>query len=54
MQNLHGMKLLCVKARFKDRVMMLPESIVATLRAHLVRIKDLHEEDLAVRLGKVY
>ena len=33
---------------------MLPESIVATLRAHLVKVKALHEEDLAAGLGEVY
>jgi integron integrase len=39
---------------FKDRVTMLPESIAAILRAHLVKVKALHEEDLAVGLGEVY
>jgi integron integrase len=39
---------------FKDRVTMLPESIAATLRAHLVKVKALHEEDLAAGLGEVY
>ena len=33
---------------------MLPESIVATLLAHLVKVKALHEEDLAAGLGEVY
>lgn len=31
---------------FKNRVTMLPESIAAILRAHLVKVKALHEEDL--------
>jgi integron integrase len=39
---------------FKDRVTMLPESVAAILRAHLVKVKALHEEDLAVGLGEVY
>lgn len=39
---------------FKDRVTMLPESVAATLRAHLVKVKALHEEDLAAGLGEVY
>lgn len=38
----------------KDRATMLPESIVATLRAHLVKVKAFHEEDLAAGLGEVY
>jgi len=39
---------------FKDRVTMLPESVAATLRAHLVKVKALHEEDLAAGVGEVY
>lgn len=39
---------------FKDRVTMLPESIAAILRAHLVKVKALHEEDLAAGVGEVY
>ncbi len=39
---------------FKDRVTMLPESIVASLQAYLVKVKALHEEDLAAGLGEVY
>jgi integron integrase len=39
---------------FKDRVTMLPEVVVATLKAHLVKVKALHEEDLAQGYGEVY
>ncbi|MDD4910955.1 MAG: integron integrase [Sideroxydans sp.] len=39
---------------FKDRVTMLPESIVASLQAHLLKVKTLHDEDLAAGYGEVY
>jgi integron integrase len=39
---------------FKDRVTMLPESIVASLQAHLLKVKTLHEDDLAAGYGEVY
>jgi integron integrase len=39
---------------FKDRVTMLPETIVAAMQAHLVKVKALHEEDLAVGFGELY
>jgi len=39
---------------FKDRVTMLPESIVPALKAHLVKVQALHDEDLAQGLGEVY
>jgi len=39
---------------FKDRVTMLPEAVVATLKAHLVKVKVLHDEDLAQGYGEVY
>jgi integron integrase len=39
---------------FKDRVTMLPEAIVAPLKAHLVKVKALHKEDLAQGYGEVY
>lgn len=39
---------------FKDRVTMLPESIVASLQAHLLKVKALHQEDLAAGYGEVY
>ncbi len=38
---------------FKDRVTMLPEALVAPLKAHLVKVKTLHEEDLAQSFGEV-
>jgi len=39
---------------FKDRVTMLPEAVVASLKAHLARVKALHEEDLTQGFGEVY
>ena len=39
---------------FKDRVTMLPEVVVAPLKAHLVKVKALHKEDLAQGCGEVY
>lgn len=39
---------------FKDRVTMLPEAVIAPLKAHLVNVKALHEEDLAQGFGEVY
>ena len=37
----------------KDRVTMLPASVVAPLQAHLARVKQLHERDLAGGYGDV-
>ena len=39
---------------FKDRVTMLPEAVVVPLKAHLVKVKALHGEDLAQGFGEVY
>ena len=39
---------------FKDRVTMLPEAVVAPLKAHLAKVKALHDEDLAQGNGEVY
>ena len=39
---------------FKDRVTMLPEAIVAPLKAHMAKVKALHLEDLAEGAGEVY
>lgn len=39
---------------FKDRVTMLPEAIVAPLKAHMAKVKALHIEDLAEGNGEVY
>lgn len=39
---------------FKDRVTMLPEAVVSPLKAHLVKVKALHDEDLAQGYGDVY
>jgi integron integrase len=38
----------------KDRVTMLPESLVAALQRHLSRVQGLHQEDLVAGLGEVY
>lgn len=38
----------------EDRVTMLPDSVVEPLKEHLLRVKRLHEEDLAKGLGAVY
>lgn len=38
----------------KDRVTMLPAKLIEPLRAHIARIKRLHEEDLAAGYGEVY
>ena len=37
----------------KDRVTMLPESVIKPLKAHLVRVKALHDKDLADGVGDV-
>ncbi len=39
---------------FKDRVTMLPETVIAPLQAHLKKVKALHAEDLAQGYGEVY
>ncbi|MDR3682262.1 MAG: integron integrase [Geothrix sp.] len=38
----------------KDRVTMLPDRLVAPLRAHLERVRALHERDLEEGFGEVY
>ncbi|WLT32346.1 integron integrase [Geothrix sp. PMB-07] len=38
----------------KDRVTMLPDRLVAPLRAHLERVRVLHERDLAEGFGEVF
>jgi len=38
----------------KDRVTMLPDSLVVPLQEHLQRVKRLHEQDLAQGYGSVY
>ena len=38
----------------KDRVTMLPVSLAEPLRAHLVLVREQHEQDLAAGLGSVY
>lgn len=39
---------------FKDRVTMLPVSVIAPLKAHLERVKSLHEQDLQAGYGSVF
>ncbi|SBT08599.1 hypothetical protein ACCAA_590015 [Candidatus Accumulibacter aalborgensis] len=39
---------------FKDRVTMLPEELLTPLRDHLLRVKALHEADVAAGFGEVY
>jgi integron integrase len=38
----------------KDRVTMLPESLVTLLKTHLEKVKALHEQDLREGFGEVY
>ena len=38
----------------KDRITMLPETLVVPLQEHLVRVKQLHTKDLAEGYGAVY
>jgi integron integrase len=38
----------------KDRVTMLPVSLIAPLQAHLLRVRELHQGDLAAGYGAVY
>ena len=38
----------------KDRVTMLPQSLVEPLQQHLLRVKSLHERDLEAGFGDVY
>jgi integron integrase len=38
----------------KDRVTVLPENVILPLRAHLDRVKVLHDQDLAEGYGEVY
>lgn len=39
---------------FKDRVTMLPQSLLQPLQQHLVRVKALHDMDVAEGFGEVY
>ena len=38
----------------KDRVTVLPENLILPLKAHLKKVKTLHERDLAAGFGDVY
>jgi integron integrase len=38
----------------KDRVTVLPENLILPLKAHLERVKALHEKDLAAGFGEAY
>lgn len=39
---------------FKDRVTMLPTSVVSSLKLHLAKVKAMHKEDVAGGFGEVY
>ncbi|MCF8197435.1 MAG: integron integrase [Sulfuritalea sp.] len=39
---------------FKDRVTMLPASVVTALREHMERVRELHRQDLAAGHGEVH
>lgn len=39
---------------FKDRVTMLPAMLIEPLKNHLIRVKNLHEDDLRLGYGEVY
>ena len=38
----------------KDRVTILPDSLIAPLRKHMERVRELHAEDLVAGCGEVY
>jgi len=38
----------------QDRITMLPEIVVEPLREHLIRVEDLHQQDLKNGLGRVF
>ena len=38
----------------KDRVTVLPDALIEPLKAHLVRVRELHKKDLAEGFGRVY
>lgn len=39
---------------FKDRVTMLPVSLIEPLKSHLQKVQSLHQEDLAAGVGQVF
>lgn len=39
---------------FKDRITMLPNSLVESLKTHLLKVRSLHDEDKNEGLGEVY
>ncbi|MGH8475022.1 MAG: integron integrase, partial [Methylococcales bacterium] len=39
---------------FKDRVTMLPVALITPLKEHLVKVRELHQRDLAAGFGAVY
>ena len=39
---------------FKDRVTMLPQTVIPVLQTHLARVRALHEQDLQAGYGAVY
>ncbi len=38
----------------RDRITVLPQSIIPLIKAHLVQVKQIHQDDLAQGYGKVY
>jgi site-specific recombinase XerD len=38
----------------KDRVTVLPDTLMQPLQAHLLRVRELHKKDLAEGFGRVY
>ena len=38
----------------QDRITMLPATIVEPLQKHLIKVEDLHEQDLRIGYGRVY
>jgi integrase len=38
----------------KDRITMLPDSLIAPLRDHLRRVQQIHQQDLAAGYGRVH
>ncbi|MBN2357684.1 hypothetical protein JXO59_16345 [candidate division KSB1 bacterium] len=37
----------------KDRLSVMPKKLVNTLQAHLIKVKNLHEQDLSAGFGQV-
>jgi integron integrase len=50
----HGQIIVRDAKGFKDRVTVLPQTLVGPLRTQLARVRSLHVKDLAAGLGRVY